>query len=1027
MERREYQESQFGFATLPVAPPFSFTGMTTRLFPLRASRNALQSYCDRYLNIVPPEIGRFRVALPYVYLMMVDYGRMSSSAANLGWIAQHEVAFAVPLEWYRVIDGRWTFHDWAWNMPFIFVDEGESQSLGRMVYGWPKVLVHFDEEPSLWLQRPREQETVASVSAAVFTRLYAGASQRRQVFLRIVRDTASPFTRLPPDLRSPASPFMALPNAAQAVTDALAEAWRLAAGLANGPTAPGDRLNNLALMGRTLAGMASPLAPDLHCNTVNLKQFRSASMPEFYCYQALTNARMALRAFNGGGPLGEGTLLGADRSGGYTVELKSYPSLPIVEVLGLEVDRWRRDGNVDVASIRPVAPLWYNADLDYNTGHNLAWRTDDTRWRDEWGRTYPPRAEEKRRDEWGRAAPARVEPPRYEDRLFNTTLGVSASPAAGEFLYKGLTLRVLPLAADRATLRAYIDQFYNKPLVGNPGEYTLDLWDGDSDDHDTPAYVYLVVSSCKERLPRNNLVGSWPECALSFMIPVVLRGTVDGVKIETLGLVPTFTFNDSPTSVILSTEVDGIPAIVGDFAVAAHKWMTERGPSPSTAEPFVEVKSDQIPIFGEGQEATRRCVIEVGSTCSTPVRDARASAAQTRAARETPDLFREARSRALDVLAESSPFRLFTLKQLRDIERPNDACYQALVCIYRAFHSQYTAERIETPLYVRLHDYPAASIVTRLGLRHYASEPGGGTTVYTVAAVDPFWISTTSLELKRDVICHRAGDEAWSPGPDEPHFLDAFRSKVVPAPPTPTAQAAQALRGFESVWRSWQAEAVVHLGRRKAEPDKFTDDDNDADPGDVGGRITLKPGRPGPEAPTLHSIASIPPQAILHAALDLELPDPAALKRWIHDRRTVRQRFSAARGDPAEMREIAAGMRAELEAANIDVAARACLRFERFAAAAAQCRTIARAEDRRASTPALKKLRALVEEDAPGAESPRVAWVWTQLRGLIPDASPDANAVEGACKLVTANLRHALDDLVDDVARAWAQRARRSA
>ena len=160
---------------------------------------------------------------------------------------------------------------------------------------------------------------------------------------------------------------------------------------------------------------------------------------------ALTNARMALRAFNGGGPLGEGALLGADRGGGYTVEQKSYPTLPIVEVLGLEVDRWRRDGNVDVASIRPVAPLWYNADLDYNTGHNLAWRTDDTRWRDEWGRTYPPRAEEKRRDERGRATPAHVEPPRYEDRLFNTTLGVSASPAAGEFLYKGLTLRVLPL------------------------------------------------------------------------------------------------------------------------------------------------------------------------------------------------------------------------------------------------------------------------------------------------------------------------------------------------------------------------------------------------------------------------------------------------------------------------------------------------------------------------------------------------------------------------------------------------------
>ena len=90
-------------------PRVSFTGVTTRCFPLKASMNTLQDFCDNYLNF--PDDGRemkksqrnyFRPAMPYVYFQMINYGKMATESENLGWIAQNEVLFCVPLEWYKV-------------------------------------------------------------------------------------------------------------------------------------------------------------------------------------------------------------------------------------------------------------------------------------------------------------------------------------------------------------------------------------------------------------------------------------------------------------------------------------------------------------------------------------------------------------------------------------------------------------------------------------------------------------------------------------------------------------------------------------------------------------------------------------------------------------------------------------------------------------------------------------------------------------------------------------------------------------
>src|SRR5690349_20959082 len=85
------QEPPVTFNTLPLTPPFALEGLTARVFPLRSSLDALQRFCNSYLNFLPKEIGRFRAFVPYTYMMIIDYGRLAPVVANLGWFAQREI------------------------------------------------------------------------------------------------------------------------------------------------------------------------------------------------------------------------------------------------------------------------------------------------------------------------------------------------------------------------------------------------------------------------------------------------------------------------------------------------------------------------------------------------------------------------------------------------------------------------------------------------------------------------------------------------------------------------------------------------------------------------------------------------------------------------------------------------------------------------------------------------------------------------------------------------------------------------
>ena len=214
--------------SLPVRPPFQFTGVTARVFPLKANMARLAAFCDAYVNMdIPPEIVHYRPALPYVYLMVLDYGSMSSAsmhAQNVGWVAQHEVAFTVPLERWRKENGKLVFKDWACVSPFIFVDDEMSLTTGREVYGWPKVAGTVDASVSLWASHPLAGSRVFSFSTQVFPHVYAGKSEQARVLLTIDADPALSYARFPVDAGNAWSPWNALAQATRSSLSLMGQA-----------------------------------------------------------------------------------------------------------------------------------------------------------------------------------------------------------------------------------------------------------------------------------------------------------------------------------------------------------------------------------------------------------------------------------------------------------------------------------------------------------------------------------------------------------------------------------------------------------------------------------------------------------------------------------------------------------------------------------------------------------------------------------------------------------------------------------
>jgi hypothetical protein len=778
-------------------PPFEFKNLSLRVFPLRAGLDALQQVCNNYLNIVPPEVGCFRAVAPYAYLALLDYGEISEMEQSVGWFAQTEVYFGVPVEWYQVVNGRWTFRDWAVITPFIFVDDDFSVPLGRMVFGFPKTLAKVTRTASEWLRDPASPVTLARVKTMVFPELYKGRRLESKVFLEVERDAPMSNLRLPLQSTSQIAPWVIASRVAETAAGfgrdlmLIAQSMRIFE-----PNPWADPSFGGAMLNRLLPAFA-PGGRGLALNSLNLKQFRDSSDPSCVCYQALTNGRMEIVAFNSGGLLGEECVSLGDLTGGYTIKLHDYSSLPITRTLGLEVHRRWPGAGVDMLAFKPVMPFWAKLNVKYLAGTNLAWRTPEGIWRGSNGAPLAP----------SEGATPLAGPP--EAPRFNTAVTSAVDDAnVGPFEFTGTTIRVLPLLARRQALEEFLQTSINDAIDDerSPDRYRLSLWSRQDGDY---AYVYMTASSFGDVTSKTNNIGDWAKYELSFLIPVKWESEQSGKpRLEGVGLVPAFTLVDGTIAAISRNEVLGIPTLHARFVRPSSVWLEEGKEDLDTRQTLLRVDAEVYTALHAGQSAAIYPLIEISardfagigepdsranpSEWAEVLRSEKASKKNTRHAHR--DQMEIARALALELLGNPSlttcdrdnrrrerpatglsddrvPVSLYTLKQIRDVTDPLKACYQSLVRVPRIFDEVFDLREIEETLRVRIHEFPSLQIVERLGIVAKTVREEGAGIVYGTQAIRPFYVRATIHELHGECLLRRAGSARWERGDRVKSFL----------------------------------------------------------------------------------------------------------------------------------------------------------------------------------------------------------------------------------------------------------------
>jgi hypothetical protein len=790
---------------LPVRPPFLMNGVKSRVFPLKANMARLTQFCDQYLNMdIPPGIVHFRPAVPYVYLMVLDYGSMSSAsvqAQNVGWVAQHEVAFTVPLERWQESNGRLVFNDWACVSPFIFVDDELSLTTGREVYGWPKVAGRVDAETPLWAAHPQSAARLFSFSTHVFPKVYAGEPESLRVLLQIDEDPAPSYSRVPPDLTSPWYPLtvaatalrssMSLTGAAVDMMLALRvrgyRTNRNAASLRAMGGKAGDYLKqllpSLALLSPGRRATPAAGTSGLSFENITVKQFRDAQEPDRACYKALVSSTMAIDRLNQSGLLGDVNLLRGDASGGYTLRIHRYASQPIIESLGLDIAATEeRDDGGSVAILKPTFPFWTDVDLLYGKGRVLCSRAhgqgDDSAdsWMDERTGTTPHNAA---------SLPRKTTPHETDHSDYNNALGAATQPVAGPFEFPDVTLQVYPLLADRARLDAYLEHYLNGPLASTGLRFET-----------FGSYVYLLVNVTGDQLgtmwSSANNIGWWAEREVSFCVPVKWYR---GDELISVAMVAPFVYANNGRAVITDREVNGRPSIAATIDSPDDVWLTSSG--PAKARQFLRLDTEAFPALHLGQKGQQCTLLEIDERDVLPYNDdvGWRMVAQswgktlvddlkrkTEERLASADAVQDAKALALELLAHEAPINWINLKQYRDAADMERACYQAAVHTTRSITRIYDIREIEHSVHVRLHRLSGHPIVEALGLEVKSVNSHEGQVVANLQPVRPFWMRVALKDDLGTVIAWRAADERWQlthpwfAAPDAPRASPYFRS-----------------------------------------------------------------------------------------------------------------------------------------------------------------------------------------------------------------------------------------------------------
>ena len=343
-------------------PPYRARGAKTFGFVLKCDRKAINALLRR--ELVEPASGAvdYRCAQGWMVVLFTRIESLSSAEEPdklRGYASELEVSV-----WCLAADvlaaGRL-----VWYLPYVFVDSGSAMASGREVYGYPKQLGAFEPHFPDGLESSGtttvDAMAIKSYETGEKATLRPMISATRQATVGAEDDIGKVsypelLCLFADDLHVEENlPFGPGPELSGAITPLDAPPpQRSAQGV---PPWAARRLLD-TLFGRGLVREPNDLIGEMISDPtlVFLKQFRDVSCPTKACYQAIVEARLAIR------PSATTAYEALDR-GQFEICIHDWDSHPIASELGVPAD----------TALTPEAAFWAKFDFDILLGLEV-WR-----------------------------------------------------------------------------------------------------------------------------------------------------------------------------------------------------------------------------------------------------------------------------------------------------------------------------------------------------------------------------------------------------------------------------------------------------------------------------------------------------------------------------------------------------------------------------------------------------------------------------------------------------------------------------
>ena len=622
-----------------------FEDVTARIFPLRANARTLQDFIDRYLNREDYcHDFYFRVASPFVYMELINYGKMIDPEVSDVYTTQRELLFMVPLEWYvddpggsyRFSGKRYSRHEYfqCFITPFIFVDNPLSVLGGREVYGWPKSLMAVVSQESSWMEDPVARTRLVTIGGMRLTELFADQPMKFQKLFEIDRVPAASISvgnqssKIREAMRSRAEQLELLFNMQASMFEYLPSGITRALQALSASQDPDNLATLISLFGKFRSSLARAAGTAMNPlsalegyigNSIGLKQFKSSDSPGEACYLAIANSRSEITKVHGGGMLGSIESMMSSITGGYSIKIHCYRGRPIVETLGLVTEEVVPDpeSGIPVATLNPIMPFWAKVDFSYmgadpvivEATHHYLFTRCDVPELPVFSNEYSEKVDKKPQ----LLVPGGSEFPEYDYRkmvhepIYNESAGLGDETISGPYRFRNGTLHVFGLELKPGKRDAFLKSYLNDKLDGSG----IHFEPVDTD------LCYLVITEFHDVQDARE-TGRFTNLSAHFHVPVCCcitpePGTrANGFEEPTriMGSVQVFSYGSNMVNVVTSNEVRG-PAMQHMVLDAPYRVCLEDLNLEARRQPVYQLSALVVPRQQDNHETGVKPLISI--------------------------------------------------------------------------------------------------------------------------------------------------------------------------------------------------------------------------------------------------------------------------------------------------------------------------------------------------------------------------------------------------------------------------------